>query len=290
VRGRRTLALVAGLAALLLVAGACRQQEETPPEGEQTPEAPQFTTLEEGILTVGSDIPYPPFEFREEGELVGFDMDLINEIAGRLELETEIVDTDFDTIFSDLAAARFDVVIAASTITPEREEEVNFSEPYFNAQQSLAVNSGERSDIASTDDLGDGDVVAVQDGTTGEMWAEENLTGQGVEARAFPEGPDLYTALEAGQVDGAVNDEPSAIAEVSERPGLEIVQVIDTGEEYGIAVNPDNEELLEAVNQALAEIIEDGTYDEIYDRYPNCDDEPGGDCLAPSGRVTEAAA
>ena len=268
---RSRLALVALAMASLVVFAACGEEEPTPaPPGS---DAPAFTTLKEGVLTVGSDIPYPPFEFRKGGKLIGLDMDLINEIASRLELETEINDTGFDTIFSQLAGGRYDVVVAASTITPEREKEVNFSDPYYNSQQSLTVNTTERSDIKSVDDLKDGDVIAVQSGTTGKSWAEDNLP-DGVEIRSFPEGPDGYTALEAGEVDGVINDEPTALAEVAGREGLELVQTIETGESYGIAVDPENEELLEALNAALAEIIEDGTYEEIYSRYPDL--PPGG--------------
>lgn len=241
---------------------------ESPAEG-----AAEFETKEEGVLSVGSDIPYPPFEFRKDGKLVGLDIDLIEEIASRLDLETNITDTSFDTIFTQLAGGRYDVVVAASTITPEREKEVNFSDPYYNNQQSLTINTEEGGDITSLDDLSSGDVVGVQNGTTGKAFAEENVP-EGVQIRSFPEGPDTFTALEAGQVDAVVHDEPTALAEIAERPGLEIVDKMDTGEVYGIAVDPSNEALLEAINQTLAEIIEDGTYEEIYSRYPDL--PPGG--------------
>jgi ABC-type amino acid transport substrate-binding protein len=133
--------------------------------------------------------------------------------------------------------------------------------------------------IQSVDDLASGDVVGVQKGTTGESWAKENLP-EGVEIRSFPEGPDAYTALEAGQLDAVINDEPTALAEVSERPSLEVAEKIDTGEAYGIAVNPENKELLDAVNAALGEIIADGTYDKIYSKYG---DLPPGGSVADEG-------
>lgn len=276
-RDRKSLWFRLAAVALVAVFGLVACGDEPPDEpagGDATgEEEPTFTTLTEGTLTVGSDIPYPPFEYREGGELVGLDIDLVNEIAERLGLQTEIIDTGFDTIFTQLAGGRYDVVVAASTITPEREEQVNFSDPYYNAQQSLTVNVNETPDIQSVDDLSAGDVIAVQGGTTGKAWAEENLPDD-IEIRSFPEGPDGYTALEAGDVTGVINDEPTALAEVADREGLEVVETIDTGEAYGIAVDPENEELLDAVNQALAEIIEDGTYEEIYSRYPDL--PPGG--------------
>ena len=272
------------LAVLATLMGACADPDQEADDepaataSDSPAEGAAFETREEGVLTVGSDIPYPPFEFRKGGKLVGLDIDLIEEIASRLELETDITDTSFDTIFTQLAGGRFDVVIAASTVTPEREKEVNFSDPYYNNQQSLTINTEEGEPIASIDELASGATVAVQNGTTGKAYAEENVP-EGVQIRSFPEGPDTFTALEAGQVDAVIHDEPTALAEIAERPGLEIVAKIDTGEVYGIAVDPANEALLEAINQALAEIIEDGTYEEIYSRYPD---------LPPGGSVVES--
>ena len=108
------------------------------------PTAPPFTgeitTMEPGILTIGSDVPYPPFEdFDSAGNVIGFDADLMNEIAQRLGLEPRWVDTDFDTIFTWLAQGNFDVVASATTITAEREQMVNFSISYFNANQALTI-------------------------------------------------------------------------------------------------------------------------------------------------------
>lgn len=284
---RRTGLLVVALAAsMVLLGAACR--EETPSTGGGNGgdgTEPQVTTLEEGILTVGTDMPYAPFEYREGGEVVGFDAEIMNEIATRLGLETEWIDSPFDTIFTDLAAGQFDVVISGATITEEREEQVNFSEPYFRSLQALTVQ--EDSGIASFDDVGQGHVVAVQSGTTGEIWAEENLQANGAEIRAFPDYPPLYNALEAGQVDAVVFDESSAVPEVAERQGIELVDTVDTEEAYGIAVDPNNEDLLDAVNEAFQAMIDDGTYDEIYDGYPECP-EGGNKCMVPGGRITLA--
>lgn len=285
---RRTgFAVVALAASMVLLGAACR--EETPTGGGGGGDGgtePQVTTLEEGILTVGTDMPYAPFEYREGGEVVGFDADIMNEIASRLGLETEWIDSPFDTIFTDLAAGQFDVVISGATITEEREEQVNFSEPYFRSLQALTVQ--EDSGIASFDDVGEGHVVAVQSGTTGEIWAEENLQANGAEIRAFPDYPPLYNALEAGQVDAVVFDESSAVPEVAERQGIDLVDTVDTEEAYGIAVDPNNEDLLDALNDAFRAMIDDGTYDQIYDGYPECP-EGGNKCMVPGGRITLAA-
>lgn len=282
--------LLAALVVIVLAVGCGGDDEDDGADGAEATDTgagpgetgglPEFSTVEDGVLTVGSDVPFPPFEFREGDELTGFDVDLMEEIASRLGLEeVRWVDTSFDTIFTQLAGGRFDAVASATTITDERSQIVNFSEPYYLAQQALTVNAGETPDIAGVDDLSSGDVVAVQQGTTGEIWARENLP-EGVEIRSFPEAPDTYTALEAGNVTAVLFDEPTAISEAASRTGLEVVETIDTAERYGFPVNPENEELLDAVNAVLAEIIEDGTYAEIYAAYPD---------LPPGGNVAEGS-
>lgn len=284
--------LLAVLVALVLAAGCGGDDDnegaaetditEAVDTGTVTEEAmlPEFSTVEEGVLTVGSDIPYPPFEFREGDELTGFDVELMEEIANRLGLsDVKWVDTSFDTIFTQLAGGRFDAVASATTITDEREEIVNFSDPYYLSQQALTINSEKTPDITSVDDLSSGDVVAVQQGTTGEKWARENLP-DGVDIRSFPESPDGFTALEAGNVTGVINDEPTALAEIANRSGLEVATTIDTGENYGFPVNPENPSLLEAVNAVLGEMIADGTYAQIYANYPD---------LPPGGNIAESS-
>ena len=262
----RSWSLTVLAASLALLAAACAQPADV--AGEPTTAAmAEVSTITEGVLTIGSDIPFPPFEFEEGGQLTGYDVELAEEIAARLGLEPEWVDTAFDTIFTQLAAGQFDMVASATTITEERQQTVDFSIPYYRAQQALTVNSEETPDIQAVEDLGEGDSVAVQTGTTGEIWAQENLAPNGVEVRSFPEAADTFTALEAGQVTGVIFDEPAAVDATTERPSLAVVATIDTDEEYGFPVNPENDELLEAVNQALQAVIDDGTYDEIYQKY-----------------------
>ena len=266
------LRLVAALAMVLLVAVACGEEAPTTdePAAAQTEgdeEEPQFETSEEGKLLIGSCLDYKPFEFVKNGEETGFDVELSEEIASRLGLEVEWVRANFDTIFTAVAGGQFDMVAAASTITDERLQTVDFSDPYFNSRQGFSVNTDETPDIKSTDDLGEGDVVGVQKGTTGKAWAEENLAPQGVEVKTFEGAPAAFTDLEGGAIVGVINDEGSSIAEVEQRPGLEVIQAIDTDEKYGFAFSKDNPELTEAVNGALAEIIEDGTYEDIFTKW-----------------------
>jgi polar amino acid transport system substrate-binding protein len=267
---RGWLRLLAVSAAVLLVFAACGSDEPSVDStgsgsgsaSEPADEEPAFTTLKEGVLTVGSCLDYRPFEFVKNGEEMGFDVEITEAMAEKLGLEVEWVTANFDTIFTAVAGGQFDMVAAASTITEERLQTVDFSDPYFNSRQALTVASD--SGIASTADLGEGDVVGVQKGTTGKAWAEENLTPQGVQIKTFDGAPAAFTDLESGGVAGVINDEGSSIGEIAERPGLEIVEEIDTDEKYGFAFSKDNPELTEAINAAFAELVAEGTYEEIF--------------------------
>jgi polar amino acid transport system substrate-binding protein len=271
---RRGLALISILAVFAMVGAACGEDTPTGTGGTTTPtgaEIPEFTTIEEGVLTVASCLDYPPFESVESGDEVGFDVDLAEEIAKRLGLEVKWVKVVFETSFTALDGGQFDMIAAAVTATgpdgKERDEVVDFSDFYFNSQQSLTVNTEETPDLASTDDLGEGDTVGVQRGTTGQSWAEENLASQGVEIKAFPDAPAAFTDLEAGNITGVVNDELSTVGIIEERPSLEIVDRMDTNEKYALAISEDNPELRDAVNLVLAEIIADGTYERIFNEH-----------------------
>ena len=266
---------------LALVAVACGDDDAgtTTTTGQTTSStsAEEPLTQTPGVLTVGSDIPYPPFEdFDDAGNVIGYDAELIEEMANRLGLTVEWVDTDFDTIFTQLATGTYDVVASATTITPERSQQVSFTTPYYSAQQALAVNTDLTPGLLSVADFGAGNSVAVQTGTTGADWAAENLGPLGVDVVEFPAAPDTYNALEAGQVEGVVNDEPSAVAEIANRTGLEIVEVIDTNENYGFGVDPARPELLSELNRVLQEMFDDGTYQTIYDAWF---DAPAGSVL-----------
>ena len=270
--------LVGTVAALALLGAACGSDDS--PEPSEAAAKESVSTITSGVLTVGSDIPFAPFEFRKGDELTGFDVDLTEELARRMGLRVKWVDTSFDTLFTQVAAGRFDMAAAATTITPEREQQVNFSEPYYSAQQALVVDGKRSPDVRSAHDLSGGDTVAVQKGTTGEAWARENVP-EGVEIRSFPEAPDIYTALEAGAVTAVIMDEPSAVTETGKRKALELVETIDTKERYGFAVDPRNAGVLKTLNRTLRRVKEDGTYQRIYDRYDDL--PPKGSIVAIEG-------
>jgi polar amino acid transport system substrate-binding protein len=218
--------------------------------------------IAEGTLTVGTDTPFPPFEIGQPPDISGYDIDVMNAIADQLGVTPEYTDTAFDTIFRDVAAGQFDTAAAASTITPGRQNTVNFSDPYYEAQQALLVPEG--SDIASVDDLG-GAIVGAQDGTTGEVYANDETDAS--EVRGFPEGPDAISAMVTGQVDAVIIDQPVAVDAVDKQGGMEVVEEITTNELYGFAVSKENPELLDAMNGALQTLKDDGTIADLYQQY-----------------------
>jgi polar amino acid transport system substrate-binding protein len=218
--------------------------------------------IQEGQLLVATDTPFPPFEIGQPPDISGYDIDVVNEVGEKLGLEVTYQDTSFDTIFRDVAQGKFDMAVAATTITPERQQTVLFSDPYYEAEQALLVAPD--SDIAAVEDLG-GVIVGAQDGTTGEDYANEETDASDV--RGFPEGPDAINALRSGQVDAVIIDQPVAQDAVDKQGGVEIATLIPTGELYGLYVGKDNTALIEEVNGALQELKDDGRIEELYQEY-----------------------
>jgi polar amino acid transport system substrate-binding protein len=271
---RRSTGVLAILTVVILAGTACAKS--TPTTGESptagSPSPSPLSVLTAGTLTVGSCLDYSPFEYFTQGSTtpIGFDVDIMDAIAKKLGLTVTWKKANFDTIFTALAAGQFDAVAAASTIKPDRLQVVDFSDPYFNSRQSLTVNTSKSPGIKTTDDLKSGDVVGVQKGTTGKDWAEANLAPKGIQIKTYTNAPDAFTDLEAGQITGVINDEGSSLKEAQGRPGLAVVQPIDTGEHYGIAVGKNHKDILAGINGALKAIIADGEYKTIFKKYfPN---------------------
>jgi polar amino acid transport system substrate-binding protein len=256
-------ALTLGLTSLGLAACGDDDDDDDGAATEETTEASaeDLGLIAEGTLTVGTDTPFPPFEIGQPPDISGYDIDVMNAIAEELGLTAEYTDTSFDTIFRDVAAGQYDIVAAASTITPGRQKTVDFSDPYYEAQQALLVPEG--SDIASVDDLS-GAIVGAQDGTTGETYANDETDAS--EVRGFPEGPDAVAALVSGQVDAVIIDQPVAADAVEKQGGFEIAEEIATNELYGYAMAK-GAPLVEAVNGALQTLKDDGTIAELYEEY-----------------------
>jgi polar amino acid transport system substrate-binding protein len=213
-------------------------------------------------LKVGSDIPYPPFEQGKAGEYTGFDIELIEAIGEKIGRPVEVSDTSFETIFRDVSQGKFDAAISAATITEEREQAVDFSNPYYLSEQAVLVKEG--STIKSLEEL-EGKTVGVQQGTTGQELAKEKSGAS--EIRPFPEGPDAVSALKSGTVEAVIIDAPVAQDAVEKSGGVEIAENVPTEEEYGIAVAQGETELLEEINKGLEEVKEDGTYKTIFEKW-----------------------
>lgn len=259
---RLALAALVAIASLVFAIGCGSSDDSTSSSGSSADTA-SFGLIADGTLTVGSDIPFPPFEEGKDPNYTGYDIDLVNAVADKLGLQVKYVDTAFDTIFTDLGQGKFDLVASASTITPERQKQVAFSDPYYEAQQGLLVTAN--SDIQSVDDFA-GKTIAAQDGTTGETYVNDKTDAETV--NGFPEAGDAINALLGGQADAVVIDQPVA-QDAVEKFGdkLQLATEIPTGELYGLSVSLDNTELLDAVNGALQGLKDDGTLGDLYQQY-----------------------
>lgn len=217
------------------------------------------------VLRVGSDVAYPPFEYVDDatGEFLGFDMDVIREVGRRMGVQVQIDNVAWEGIIPGLLAGHYDVIISAMTITDERAQAVDFSDPYFATGQVIVVRADNDS-ITQPSDLV-GKTVAVQIGTTGQF-AAESIEGAIVDH--YPLTPEAFLALKLGRADAAVVDELVAIEEAQANPGeVKVVGTPFTIEFYGIAMRKGREDLLRDINRALAGMKADGTYDELYDRW-----------------------
>jgi polar amino acid transport system substrate-binding protein len=266
IRGTRTrlaITLVAALATAGIAAGCGGGGNTTATSaGGGSGGSNALGLITPGTLTIGSDIPYPPFEQGKPPDYTGFDVDLMDAIAQKLNVQPKWVDTAFGTIFSDQQAGKFDIVASSTTITPARSKKVTFSDPYYTADQSLMVQKG--SDLQSTSDITSDTTIGVQEGTTGQDYAEKKTDAQ---VQAFAAIGTVFNALQAGQVDGVINDFSVSAFALKKYPELDVVERIKTGESYGFPMQKQNTALQDAVNGALKGLIADGTYQKIYEKW-----------------------
>lgn len=221
----------------------------------------------DNVITVGTDATWPPMEFvNEDRELVGFDIDLMNAIADAAGFEVEFQNTAWDGIFAGLGAGEYDAVISSVTITEERQETMDFSMPYINAGQVLIVQS-ETDGVTELSDL-TGESVGAQIGTTG---AIEVQNTSGVELRTYDELGLAIEDLANGRIAGVVADTPIAADYVLQNDTysgvLKIVGEPFTEEYYGVAVQKGNDEVLSMINEGLEQVMEDGTIEELKDKW-----------------------
>ena len=217
-------------------------------------------TITEGTLQVCSDVPYPPFEYYDaDGNVVGFDIDIASAIADGLGLELEIIESSWDGLESGVAlnAQDCDLTLSGMTITEERSGNMLFSDPYLDDNLGLLATDG--SGIASVDDL-DGVSVGVQAATTGDVYASEEL---GLDVVQYEDSGLMLQGLQAGQVEALIGNISILGYQAGEDPQYVFIEEIDTGEQLGAAAQLDNQALIDAVNEVLAELRSGGGLEEI---------------------------
>lgn len=264
---RIAMVVLAQVALAATMAAGCQPQQ---PAKEQ--QGPDIGTITPGVITVGADTAYPPFESAVAtpqaggAKYEGFDVDLGDAIAAKLGVKWEVVSTAWDGIIPGLQAGKYDVIMSAMTITDERKQQITPSYPYILSDQSIAVKKG--STIKEPRDL-KGKKVGVQVDTTGQFEAEKTLGKAYKDLKKYDDILLAFQDLRAGRVDAVVNDLPGSqwIIDQNYKDQMELAKVIKTDEAYGIWVKQGNTKLLEAINKALEEVIADGTYAQIYEKW-----------------------
>ncbi|WP_295639905.1 basic amino acid ABC transporter substrate-binding protein [uncultured Methylibium sp.] len=254
-----------GLLGAGLLLAACGKKEEPAPAPAPAPVASAPAPAPAKVYVVGTDAAYAPFESQnEKGEIVGFSMDLLNAVAAKGGFEIKFVNTPWEGIFNSLGQGDRDLLISSITITDERKQTMDFSAPYFDAYQLIAVKA--TSKVTKFDDLKKLK-VGVQTGTTGDETVTKLQGKNSTNVKRFESTPLALKELEAGGVDAVVADNGVVVNYVTNNPAAKFKTVSDKAfapEQYGIAVKKGNAELLDKVNKGLAAVKADGAYDQIY--------------------------
>jgi polar amino acid transport system substrate-binding protein len=219
-------------------------------------------TVEDGVLTMATNAYFPPYEYYDGDKVVGIDTDIAQAVADKLGLTLKIEDMEFDSIITAVQTGKADMGLAGMTVTPDRQKNINFTESYATGIQSIIVKDD--SPIATPDDL-KGKKIGVQLSTTGDIYASEDYGDDNVEK--YNKGADAVMSLTQGKVDAVIIDNEPAKQFVKANSGLKILDTEYVTEDYAACISKDNEALLNAVNQALKELKEDGTIQAILDKY-----------------------
>lgn len=240
---------------------ATEMASPTTTEGALAPSAAPSTAAGSNTITVATDATWPPFEIVDEStkQIVGMDIDLMNAIAEKAGLTAKFVNVAFDPLLAGMADCQYDVAISSITITPERQKQMLFSDPYFDAGQVVTVTK-DNTTIKSKDDLS-GKTVGAQIGTTGAIWAQKQ---QGVTLKTYDTVDLAFQDLMNGQIDAVIADNPLALGFVGKNPDkMKIVGNTFTTEQYGIAICKNRADLVPRINKALAEVKAAGTIDQL---------------------------
>ena len=237
--------------------------------GGSKPAAPAAApAAETKVLKVATNVAFPPYEFYENEQAVGIDVEIIQAICDKLGYTMELNDMEFGSIITAVASGKIDVGFGAITITEERAKSVHFTTSYSTGIQSIIVT--EDSPITGVDDLkADGIKIGVQQDTTGDIYATGDF-GEDHIAR-FNKGADAVQALLTGKCNAVIIDNSPAETFVSQNEGLKILPTVYAEEAYGFELSYDNEALYNEVNGALEELLADGTVQAIIDKYISAD-------------------
>lgn len=258
-KATRVLIIILALAMMLTVASACGKKK--------------LTTVEEGTLIMATNAEFPPYEFWDEGKIVGIDAEIAGAIADKLGLTLKIDDIEFNAIITSVTGGRADMGMAGMTVTEERKNSVDFSTSYATGIQVIIIRDD--SPITHVDDLyaeGAFFEIGVQESTTGDIYASGDLEDEGKATMyRYSRGADAVQALVIGRVDCVIIDNEPAKAFVAMNPGLKILETEFAKEDYAIAFSKSSKALRDAVDAALRDLIADGTVKKIVDKYISAD-------------------
>jgi polar amino acid transport system substrate-binding protein len=244
----------------------------TPVPPTAVPTKPPIADLKGRMLKVGSDTTYPPFEFvdTKTNRIVGFDVDMVNEICKLINCKAQFITTNFDTIFVALAQKQFDMVVSGVTITDERKKTIDFSDSYLKYGETLLLRAGDTT-VKSKDDLKNAKIiVGVQTGTSNEQTALKLVADQKKQVKRFDTFDQAVAALIAGDVNCVEIDQPAALGYMATNPGkLQTIQDTFTSDDLAIAFQKGDKELMDAFNAGLKAIRANGTYDKLQDFWFN---------------------
>ena len=230
---------------------------------------PAFTTVTPGKLTMSTNASFPPYEMvADDGSFEGIDIEVAGAIAEKLGLELQVDDMGFDAALQAAQTGKSDMVMAGVTVTEERQAVMDFSNSYANGVQVVIVKEG--SPIQTVDDLANANMIGCQMGTTGYIYCSDTPENGGFgedHVTPYDDGAAAVQALMNGQIDAVVIDNMPAQEYVAANPGLKILDGEFTNEDYAIGVAKGNTALLDAINDALEELTNDGTIQSIVDKY-----------------------
>lgn len=222
------------------------------------------SVMAQDTLTVGANIGNVPWEFlNESGDTVGFEVDLVKAVADKLGAEVDIQNIPFNGLFSAVQSGRIDIATSSITITDERLQSVSFAQPYYDSDQSLTTAAGGPESLTEME----GKVVGVDTGSTGDMWATANAETYAFDDIRRYEGlAPAMLDLAAGRIDGYISDIPALLYYVKDKPSLQVVERIETGEKYSMMFAKDAE-LAVKVNDVLTELKESGVVAELHEKW-----------------------